>query len=85
MKFLQRIKAWLTKETVDQNISYGYMCEVAFLHEIDAAMGGTKVYPSVADLLESHPSAWECGIVKVQVSLVDRVFRPDIEGAGLKW
>lgn len=47
----------------------GYMCKIDFDHELGAALGGSKVYPSIEDLRSNHDCVDECGIVEVTVSL----------------
>jgi hypothetical protein len=51
----------------------GYMCEIDFDHELGAASDGSRVFPSVADLVREHACA-DCGIVKVEVRLM-RIIR----------
>ena len=52
---------------------YGYMCAIDFDHELGEVKGSTKVYASVKDLLHNHPCAMACGIVRVEVVVVDIV------------
>jgi len=48
----------------------GYMCKIDYDYELGNALGGTKVYSSIEDLVENHECADdECGIVEVKVDL----------------
>lgn len=51
-------------------VKRGFMCKIDFDHEIGAAMGGNKVYPSEKDLRREHSMAGQCGIVEVEIKLV---------------
>lgn len=46
-----------------------YMCRIDWEDEIEHTI--TKVYPSIRALKRDHPMAAECGIVAVQVSLIE--------------
>lgn len=52
---------------------YGYMCEIDWDHELGESLGGSRVYPSLADLKHNHTMWKECGIVKVKVSKVKSI------------
>ena len=56
-------------------IRYGYMDRVDFEDELGEALGGTKVYPSVEDLIEEclPHNVHYCGIVKVKIELIEVV------------
>ena len=45
----------------------GYMCKIAFDHELGCDYHGTTVYPSLTALKENHKCWEECGIVEVEV------------------
>ena len=48
---------------------FGYMCKIDWDFEFGEALGGNKIYPSLADLKQNH-DCWErCGVVKVKISL----------------
>jgi hypothetical protein len=57
----------------------GYMCKIDFDHELGNAIGGNRVYASVADLLRHHSPGTECGIVKVEVRYLHTEREPDDE------
>lgn len=52
---------------------YGYMCATDFNWEVGEALGGTTVYASVEDLKHNRKCVEQCGIVKVEVKLVEVV------------
>lgn len=56
----------------------GYMCMIDFDHELGEAMGGNKIYPSVADLKRNHKMWKECGIVEVSIQFVSEIAPQDI-------
>jgi len=45
----------------------GYMCMIDYECELGIALGGNRVFPSLKDLKQSHPSWEECGIVEVKI------------------
>ena len=46
------------------------MCKIDFDHELSNAKGGNIIYPDLEDLKEHH-DCWEsCGVVEVEVTLV---------------
>jgi hypothetical protein len=47
----------------------GYMCMIAFEHELGSCHHGTLVYPSMADLEAHHGCVSECGAVEVEVEI----------------
>ncbi len=51
----------------------GYMDKVDFDEELGNASGGNRVYPSVENLQRQQPCSKECGIVKVEVKLLEVV------------
>lgn len=57
--------------------SIGYMCKVAFDHELGNAADGVKVYPSVEMLLKYHKPGKDCGIVKVEVRYLEVTHEPE--------
>ena len=57
----------------DEKREVGYMCGVDWQHELGHAMGGNVVYPSVEDLKANRKCVRSCGIVKVEVKLVEWV------------
>lgn len=56
-----------------KDVKIGYMCKVDFEHELEHAAPGSTVYPSINALIEDKHCSDECGIVKVQVSLIEVV------------
>ena len=61
---------------VAPEVRRGFMCKIDFDCELEHALGGNKVYPSLRDLKENH-TCWEsCGVVEVEVRLA-RVVHPD--------
>jgi len=52
---------------------YGYMCTTDFNWEVGEALGGTTIYPSVEDLKHHRKCVEKCGVVKVEVKLVEVV------------
>ena len=55
-----------------------YMCQIDFDHELGVGNAPcTKLYPSEEALLEAHPCAYDCGVVKVAVRAMDEM--PDEE------
>lgn len=57
---------------IDEN-STGYMCKTDFDYELGNAVGGTTIYPSENDLRRHRKCVDGCGIVKVEVRLVEVV------------
>jgi hypothetical protein len=56
----------------------GFMDKIDFDYELGKAKGGNVVYASVNDLAEHEPCCLkECGIVKVEVRLVEVVLATD--------
>lgn len=51
----------------------GYMCKVDFMWELGEAMGGNEIYASIEDLKENRPCVEECGIVKVEINLLEDI------------
>ena len=51
----------------------GYMCKTDFDYELGHAAGGNRIFATVEDLKEWFPCVDECGIVKVEVSLINNV------------
>lgn len=49
----------------------GFMCKIDFDHELGNAYGGNTIHPSVESLKEHHTCADECGIVEVEVRLIN--------------
>lgn len=50
---------------------FGYMCATDYEYELCHASGGCKIYSSVNDLKE-HKKCWsDCGIVKVEIILLE--------------
>lgn len=54
----------------------GYMCKTDFDFELGIASDGIEVYSSIEDLKEWRPCVEGCGIVKVEVRLVE-VIQPE--------
>lgn len=52
-----------------ERIVTGYMCKVDWDYELGEALGGNKVFPSQADLIENKKCTDECGIVEVEIRL----------------
>ncbi len=42
--------------------------------ELESALGGNKVYPSIEDCIENNKCIDECGIVKVEVRAVEVIY-----------
>ncbi len=55
----------------------GYMCKTDFEHELQWASGGTNVYNELEDLIERRPCVKGCGIVKVEVNLLEVIQESD--------
>ena len=53
------------------DIAIGYMDKIDFECEIGLASGGNTIYPSIEDLKEHKKCVSECGIVKVEVKLIE--------------
>lgn len=51
----------------------GYMDKTDFDHELGNALGGNEIYRSIEDLKRHKRCATECGIVKVEVTLLEVV------------
>lgn len=49
----------------------GYMDKVDFEEEFGNALSGNKVYPSLGDLRLQKPCTDSCGIVRVEVRVVE--------------
>lgn len=56
-----------------EEVTIGYMDKVDFDEELGQAIDGNKVYPSVEMLERFQPCTRQCGIVKVEVRLVEVV------------
>lgn len=54
----------------------GYLCEIAWTHETEAASSGVTIYPSVKDLKKHHPLA-TCGIVAISMQFIRNVRKTD--------
>ena len=50
---------------------YGYMCKTDFNYELGEALGGTEIYCSIEDIKRCRPCAEQCGIVKVEIKIVE--------------
>lgn len=59
----------------------GYMCKTDFEHELQESYSGAYVYSDIEDLIESKPCVEHCGIVKVEVNLVEVIKDSDYFGA----
>lgn len=55
----------------------GYMCLTDFNYELGTALGGIPVYSSLEDLVRERGCVLECGIAKIEVSLINIVQNPD--------
>ena len=53
-----------------------YMCKTDFDFELGLAAGGNQVYSSIEDLKRCRPCVEGCGIVKVEVRLLE-VIQPE--------
>lgn len=54
----------------------GFVCEIAWDHELGEDNQGTTIYPSV-ETLKRHHAIWEeCGIVEVEVTFVRVACKP---------
>lgn len=51
----------------------GYMCSIAFDHELGEDPSGTRVYRSLEDLKRDHKCWNECGISVVEITLVNTI------------
>lgn len=51
----------------------GFMCKIDFDHEVGNVFGGSQVYATLEDLRECEPASDECGIVEVEIRLVEVV------------
>jgi len=51
----------------------GYMCKTDYDWELEEALGGNTIYPSIEDLQESRPCCEHCGIIKVEIKLLEVV------------
>lgn len=40
-----------------------------YLHELESALGGNKIYPSIEDLMENEKCISTCGAVRVKIVL----------------
>jgi hypothetical protein len=63
--------------------SKGYMCLTAFEHELEGDCKGTKVYPSLEALKETHKCLDQCGIVEVEVKSIRVVQEADYSVEGI--
>lgn len=52
-----------------KQFEYGYMDKTDFEHEVGAALGGNRIFPSIADLVANKKCVTSCGIVRVKVEL----------------
>lgn len=50
---------------------FAYMCKTDFDFELGEALGGTRVYLSIKDLLYNRKCTNQCGYVKVRIILED--------------
>lgn len=57
------------------NERYGYMCRTDFSDELGQAAGGTRIYPSEADLRRMMLCVPGCGIVRVEIRVVEIVLK----------
>lgn len=57
----------------NNRVVVGYMCKTDFDHELGVASDGNKVFPSIETLRKHLRCVDECGIVKVEVRLVQVV------------
>ena len=60
----------------------GFMCGTDFQDELGQASGGTRLYPSAADLKEHGECWWSCGLVEVEVRLVRWIEPQDLAAGG---
>lgn len=58
----------------------GYMCKTDFEHELQESCAGAMIYNDLDDLIESRPCVHECGIVKVEVNLLEVIQESDYSG-----
>lgn len=58
----------------------GFMCKIAFDHELEHASGGVRVFQSVEDLHRHHAPVVECGVVEVEVTMVREVIPQNLLG-----
>ena len=56
--------------------AYVFMCKTDFDYELGLAEGGVQVYFSIEDLKRCRPCVEDCGIVKVEVRLLE-VIQPE--------
>lgn len=58
-------------------IRRGFMCATDFQYHLGEGFKPTVVFPDVEALMEQRPCVVECGIVEVEVSVVQWVQRSD--------
>jgi hypothetical protein len=56
---------------------YGYMCATDFHHELGEAAGGTKIFPTMAELETHYSCVKQCGAVRVKVEVIEKVLPGD--------
>lgn len=52
-----------------ERVIRGYMCKVAWDYELGYALGGGRIYPTLADLISNHKCTDQCGVVEVEVKV----------------
>lgn len=76
---------YVTDHSDDSGVVVVYMDKVDFDHEIGAALGGNRVYPSIKDLEKNQPCTKQCGIVEVEVRLKRVIRESDFSESIRKW
>ncbi len=65
-----------TLPTIYMKQKTGYMCKIAFDYEVEGAIKGTCIYPSINALIAAHKALQEpndglCKIIKVTLTISD--------------
>ena len=64
----------LTDESIES-----FMCKTDYDYELGFASGGNRVFPSLQDLQNNKPCWKSCGVVKVQITLVEIVIPENMD------
>jgi hypothetical protein len=61
------------ENSIDEDRKIGYMCLTDYDHELESASGGCKIYPSITELKKNKKCWQDCGIIKVEVVIKERL------------